>query len=94
MKWCLFYTERLEHILSSKTINILSSNRKLTGRKRIAFDSNVHQIAIFSDELENVKQGVYFIFILHLYITADIPSFFTTKIASQISKRHLSAWNI
>jgi hypothetical protein len=28
----------------------------LTGRKRIAFDSNVHQIAIFSDELENVKQ--------------------------------------
>ena len=33
------------------------SNRKLTGRKqRIAFDSNVHKIAIFSDELENVKQ--------------------------------------
>jgi hypothetical protein len=28
----------------------------LTGRKRIAFDSNVHKIAIFSDELENVKQ--------------------------------------
>jgi hypothetical protein len=26
------------------------------GRKRIAFDSNVHKIAIFSDELENVKQ--------------------------------------
>ena len=25
-------------------------------RKRIAFDSNVHKIAIFSDELENVKQ--------------------------------------
>jgi hypothetical protein len=24
--------------------------------KRIAFDSNVHKIAIFSDELENVKQ--------------------------------------
>jgi hypothetical protein len=32
------------------------SNRKLTGRKRIAFDNNVHEIAIFSDELENVKQ--------------------------------------
>ena len=32
------------------------SNRKLTGRKRIAFDNNVHKIAIFSDELENVKQ--------------------------------------
>ena len=32
------------------------SNRKLTGRKRLAFDSNVHRIAIFSDELENVKQ--------------------------------------
>jgi hypothetical protein len=32
------------------------SNRKLTGRKRIAFDSNVHKIAIFSDELEHVKQ--------------------------------------
>jgi hypothetical protein len=28
----------------------------LTGRKRIAFDNNVHKIAIFSDELENVKQ--------------------------------------
>jgi hypothetical protein len=28
----------------------------LTGRKRIAFDSNVHKITIFSDELENVKQ--------------------------------------
>jgi hypothetical protein len=34
----------------------LLSNRKLTGRKRLAFDSNVHRIAIFSDELENVKQ--------------------------------------
>jgi hypothetical protein len=30
----------------------LLSNRKFTGRKRIAFDSNVHKIAIFSDELE------------------------------------------
>ena len=29
------------------------SNGKLTGRKRIAFDNNVHKIAIFSDELEN-----------------------------------------
>jgi hypothetical protein len=28
----------------------------LTGRKRIAFDNNVHKIAIFSDEVENVKQ--------------------------------------
>ena len=28
----------------------------MTGRKRIAFDNNVHKIAIFSDELENVKQ--------------------------------------
>jgi hypothetical protein len=34
----------------------LLSNITLTGRKRIAFDSNVHKIAIFSDELENVKQ--------------------------------------
>jgi hypothetical protein len=34
----------------------LLSNRKLTGRERIAFDNNVHKIAIFSDELENVKQ--------------------------------------
>jgi hypothetical protein len=32
------------------------SNRKLTGRKQIAFDSNMHKIAIFSDELENIKQ--------------------------------------
>jgi hypothetical protein len=52
----LKFTERLENRLSSKTIKVLLSNRKLTGRKRIAFDSNVHQIAIFSDELENVKQ--------------------------------------
>ena len=35
------------------------SNRKFTGRKRIAFDSNVHKIAIFSDELENVKQLIF-----------------------------------
>ena len=28
----------------------------MTGRKRIASDSNVDKIAIFSDELENVKQ--------------------------------------
>jgi beta-glucosidase-like glycosyl hydrolase len=34
----------------------LLSNRKLTGRNRIAFDSNVHKIAIFADELENIKQ--------------------------------------
>jgi hypothetical protein len=50
------FTERRENRLSSKTIKILLSNRKLTGRKRIAFDNNVHKIAIFSDELENVKQ--------------------------------------
>jgi hypothetical protein len=49
-------TERLENRLSSKTIKVLLSNRKLTGRKRIVFDSNVHKIAIFSDEFENVKQ--------------------------------------
>ena len=42
--------------LSSKTIKVLLSNRKLTGRKRIAVNNNVHKIAIFSDELENVKQ--------------------------------------
>jgi hypothetical protein len=52
----LKFTERLENRLSSKTIKGLLSNRKVTGRKRIAFDSNVHKIAIFSDELENVKQ--------------------------------------
>ena len=28
----------------------------MTGRKRIAFVNNVHKIAIFSDELENVRQ--------------------------------------
>jgi hypothetical protein len=39
-----------ERLLSNR------SNRKLTARKRIAFDSNVHKIAISSDELENVKQ--------------------------------------
>ena len=38
--------------------------------------------------------GVYFIFILHLLLRADTSSFFTANIASQISKRHLSAWNI
>ena len=37
-------------------LKVLLSNRKLTGRKRIAFDNNVHKNAIFSDELENVKQ--------------------------------------
>jgi hypothetical protein len=34
----LKFTERLENRLSSKTIKVLLSNRKLTGRKRIAFD--------------------------------------------------------
>ena len=52
----LKFTERLENRLSSKTIKVLLSNRKMTRRKRIAFDNNVHKIAIFSDELENVKQ--------------------------------------
>ena len=37
-------------------LEFLLSNRKLTGRKRITFDNNVHKIAIFSDELENIKQ--------------------------------------
>ena len=48
--------QRLENRLSSKTIKVLLSNRKLTGRMQIAFDNSVHKIAIFSDELENVKQ--------------------------------------
>ena len=52
----LKFTERLENRLSSKTIKVVLSNRKLTGRKRIAFESIVHKIAIFSGELENVKQ--------------------------------------
>ena len=52
----LKFTERLGNRFSSKTIKVLLSNRKLTGRKRIAFDSNVHKIAIFSDEFESVKQ--------------------------------------
>jgi hypothetical protein len=52
----LKFTVRLENRLSSKTIKVLLSNRKLTEGKRIAFDNNVHKIAIFSDELENVKQ--------------------------------------
>ena len=52
----LKFTERLENRLSSKTIKILLSNGQLTERKRIAFDSNVQKIAIFSDEFENVKQ--------------------------------------
>ena len=52
----LKFTERLENRLSSRTIKVLLSDRKLTGRKRIAFDSNVHKMAIFSGELENVKQ--------------------------------------
>ena len=52
----LKFTERLENRLSSKTIKVLLSNGQLTERKRIAFDSNVQKIAIFSDEFENVKQ--------------------------------------
>jgi hypothetical protein len=52
----LKFTERLENRLSSRTIRVLLSNRKLTGRRRIVFDNNVHMIATFSDELENIKQ--------------------------------------
>ena len=50
------FIERHENRLSSKTFKVMLSNRKLTGRKQIAFDSNMHKIAIFSDELENIKQ--------------------------------------
>ena len=52
----LKFTERLENRFSSKTAKVLLTNKKLTGRKRIAFDHNVHKIAIFSDELENVQE--------------------------------------
>lgn len=52
----LKFKERLENRFSSKTAKVLLTNKKLTGRKRIAFDNNVHKIAIFSDELENVKE--------------------------------------
>ena len=38
----LKFTGRLENILSSKTIKVLLSDRKMTERKRIAFDSNVY----------------------------------------------------
>jgi hypothetical protein len=38
--------------------------------------------------------GVYFIFMLYNCYVPTIPSFFTAKIASQTSKRHLSACNI
>jgi hypothetical protein len=44
------------YVVAFKLFKVLLSNRKLTGKNRIAFDSNVHKIAIFSDELENVKQ--------------------------------------
>lgn len=56
----LKYTERLERRLESKTIHVLWLYRKITGsRKRKAFDSTVHKLAIFSDELENVKKLNY-----------------------------------
>jgi hypothetical protein len=38
----LKFTERHKNRLSNKTIKVLFTNRKLTGRMRIAFDSNVH----------------------------------------------------
>jgi disulfide oxidoreductase YuzD len=40
----LKFTERLENRLRSKTIKVVLSNRKLTGRKRIAFDNKMHKI--------------------------------------------------
>jgi hypothetical protein len=56
----LRFTERLENRLSSKTIKVLLSNRKFTGRKRIAFDSNVHKIAIFSEKISTPFGSNYF----------------------------------
>ena len=52
----LKFTERLENRLSSKTIKVLLSNRKLTGRKRIAFDNNVHKIAIAGSSTCSTKE--------------------------------------
>jgi hypothetical protein len=43
-------------IVPKKYLLLLDQTIKMTRRKRIAFDNNVHKIAIFSDELENVKQ--------------------------------------
>ena len=40
-------TERLENRFLSKTKKVVSQNRKLTGRKRIAFDTFVHKVAVF-----------------------------------------------
>jgi hypothetical protein len=71
----LKFTERLENRLSSRTIRVLLSNRKLTGRKRIVFDNNVHMIATFSDELENIKQLKFnYIFLLDQTILLQFGS--------------------
>ncbi|CAG2186655.1 unnamed protein product [Mytilus edulis] len=57
---CPNISKSLERRLESKTIHVLWLYRKITGsRKRKAFDSTVHKLAIFSDELENVKKLNY-----------------------------------
>ena len=82
-----------------------SIDRPLNGYLRIPV---VITISVSRKKIYNQSLGAYekktildeVVFILFLsyiciwLLRADIPSFFTAKIASQISKRHLSAWNI
>ena len=51
----LKFSDRLESRFYDKTNNVLRCFRKLTGRKRMKYEQEVHTIAIFSNELENVQ---------------------------------------
>lgn len=50
----LKFSDRLESRFYDETNNVLWCFRKLTGRKRMKYEQEVHTIAIFSNELKNV----------------------------------------
>ena len=47
-------SERLENRFEDKTNYDMRKLKKLTGRKRLNYENELNQIAIFSNELENV----------------------------------------
>jgi hypothetical protein len=47
-------SERLENRFEDKTNYVMRKLKKLTGRTRLNYENELNQIAIFSNELENV----------------------------------------
>lgn len=51
----LKFTARLESRFHEKTNLVLRNLKKFTGRKRMSYENEIHRIAVFSNEIEDVK---------------------------------------